>query len=437
MKRFLNLILFVLTTLLLAGCLGGKSEVFQFGSSAAPPSNLKAVAGDGEVTLTWNSQPGVEYWVFYAPGEGVTTDNWDTRGGQALPKATSPYTVPFLKNGQLYSFTVNARIDGGPGGPGAPSITATPRSLGDDWSDNGPRPAPGNLNAIIYRNNRFIVAGNQGALYSSPDLENGKPTWTKLTTPATADLYAITYGNSLYLAAGANGIILRSENGTSWTTQTSGVNKALNALDYGLDGNAQPVFVAAGETGTILTSPDGKNWTRRNSNTLWNLKAVLFTGAYWVAVGDAGTIRLSLDSITWLKPETVGGPLLPPNLNSVTIGLDRNNQPLLVAVGGLGAQLTSQNNGATWTHSTINAGTHFRGLTYGRRFIAVGPFGAIYTSLDGSNWTRQESGTVATLNAVAYSESGNIAIAGDNGSVLCGEVFEMAQSQKNAGKSRY
>lgn len=428
MKRLLTLVLFLLTTLLLSGCLGGKSETFDFGSPANPPGNLKAVAGDGSVTLTWDSQPGVEYWVFYAPGEGVTTDNWDSRGGHALPRASSPYEVPFLENGQLYSFTVNGRIDGGPGGPGASSVTATPRTLGNRWRNASPRPVTSkHLNAIVYGAGRFIVAGDQGSLYSTPDfvdIENQRPDWTALTSPTTENLHALTHGNA-FLAAGANGVILRSTDGASWTPLNSGTSKTL----YGLATDGEH-YVAVGETGTILISEDGITWKNRSSNINWglkgllgkpDLKAVLFTGTHWIAVGNTGSILVSLNAGDWGPPPSMP-PLALENLNGITYGMNLfTGMPMLVAVGGLGAQLSSFDNGLSWGKSTINVGVNFQSISFGRRFVAVGSLGSIYTSDDGSQWTTQQSGSISVLNAVAYSESGNIAAVGNDGYIAAAQ----------------
>lgn len=407
MKRFLALLTATLAIVLLSGCL---EKQLKLGSSASPPSGLQAVAGDSSVTLTWDNTPGVEYWVFYATGTDVTTDNWDTRGGTAIPRATSPFVVPNLINGQLYSFTVNARVDGGPGGPGASSVSATPRMLGNTWKDLSPTPKLHNLNAITYGNGRFVVVGDQGAMYTAPDFTT-TPTWSTLTNPETANLYAVDYGGA-YLAAGAAGTILRSTDGTTWTKQTSGTNQTL----YGLANNGGSGYVAVGETGTVRYSQGGETWSAGNSGTIRNLNAIIYTGR-WVAVGNTGTVRISLNANDWT------GVTVPTtqNLNSVVLGWDTTKYPpqaMLIAVGDAGTQLTSLDNGSTWTKSTINAGFNFKHITYGRQFVAVGNWGTIYTSDDGSKWTRQTSNTLSVLNSTAYSETGNIAVVGSDGLVL-------------------
>ena len=105
--------------MLLAGC-GGKGE------TAPAPTGFKVETLDGRATLTWDTVAGVEYWAFYAAAEGVTPANWtQLSNGKAVVNVTSPYIAGPLVNGTKYSFTVNGRTGGGPGGPGATDRKST------------------------------------------------------------------------------------------------------------------------------------------------------------------------------------------------------------------------------------------------------------------------------------------------------------------------
>ena len=115
-----------LTAALCVACGGG-------GGSAAPaPTGLAVVAGDTIATVSWDMVEGVEYWVFdvptsKAPGSTTAMGPWiGVSGGATFVKATSPFAVSGLVNGTGYSFSVNGRSSGGPGGPGATPVTATP-----------------------------------------------------------------------------------------------------------------------------------------------------------------------------------------------------------------------------------------------------------------------------------------------------------------------
>ena len=105
---------------LLVACGGGK------GSSAPPPTDFAVVPGDGLVTVTWTAAAGVDYWLMYAATS--TPINLKSPPGVHfwLINVSSPLEVTGLTNGQPYSFAMDARIDGGPGGPQTASVTATP-----------------------------------------------------------------------------------------------------------------------------------------------------------------------------------------------------------------------------------------------------------------------------------------------------------------------
>ncbi|MEK7738077.1 MAG: hypothetical protein AAB319_10030, partial [Pseudomonadota bacterium] len=117
MRIFRLLVVVLATAISVSGCLNT-------GSSAPPPtSGLTLAPGDGRITVSWEMAPGVEYWLFYAPASSISTTNWTSvAGGRALINVTSPLLLTGVANGLTYAFTVNARIDGGPGGAGAPSV---------------------------------------------------------------------------------------------------------------------------------------------------------------------------------------------------------------------------------------------------------------------------------------------------------------------------
>jgi len=124
MLRPLMLLAAILTGLLVAAC--GSS-----GNSADPPAQVDLVAGDGFITVTWTMAPGVDYWIFYANSPSISTSNWtDIPGSKSVIGAVSPFVATGLVNGAVYSFTINGRTNGGPGGEGSPSVSAIPRPAG-------------------------------------------------------------------------------------------------------------------------------------------------------------------------------------------------------------------------------------------------------------------------------------------------------------------
>jgi len=428
MNRLSCLIAAIAATLLLNGCLGG---ALNLGSSAAPPTNIQVFPGDSSVTLIWDSVPNVEYWVFAAPGSNVTTDNWNTQGGSAYPKANSPHVVTGLTNDTQYSFTINGRIDGGPGGPGSPSISATPRLAGASWAGGGAL-STNDLNGVTFgtilvngvaSSTAFVAVGAHGALYSSPDFNAwSTPVWTALTNPSSADLYAATYYNGVYLAAGAGGTILYSTDAITWTQQTSNTTGNLYAI--GINGIGG--YVAAGQGGAVITSVDGKTWTALTPLSAANghdLRGVAYGNLTWVVVGDGGTLLTSTDGTTWTAPISLASTI---NLKSVAYGVNVDPATntvigyIFVAIGDNGVLVTSAD-GVTWTQSTIGSTTNpnLKSVTFGRQFIAVGDSGSIFTSRNGTTWTAQTSSTTSNLKAVGHSTT-NYSVVGAAGTNLSG-----------------
>jgi len=107
---------------------------------------------------------------------------------------------------------------------------------------------------------------------------------------------AINLENELYVAIGGSRTILTSsDNGTTWTTLTSGTSGYRNGITLG---NSN--FVVVGESGEILTSSDGTTWTSRTSGTTNQLQGVTYGNGNFVAVGWSGTILTSSDNgTTW------------------------------------------------------------------------------------------------------------------------------------------
>jgi photosystem II stability/assembly factor-like uncharacterized protein len=385
MKRFFVFIMVAMVTMSLAGCFGS-------GASSAPqPANVAVAAKDSRVVVTWDSIPGVTYWIFTAVGAGVTPLNCSSMSacGTTL-YATSPQTVSSLPgtygtfgtvpltNGVQYSFTVNGRINGGPGGPGSPAIEATPRLAGNTWN-TGPSAGTTDLRGVAYGAGWFVTAGLGGSSFYSLDGN----VWNALSNPNPTDFYSVAFNGAVFLGVGANGNVMSLSPGQSaWTKQNSGTNNTLYAI---ANGNA--LVVAVGANGTIITTNNsGTSWTTDSSPPGYSLYGVAYgvakgIGTY-VAVGAAGTLLYSTDGVTWYRASS---PLPTIDLKGVTYGgLDVNGYGVFVAVGNNGTVLTSED-GVTWTQQTstnILPTSNLNSVAYTayRRFMAVGSDGNIYYS---------------------------------------------------------
>ena len=383
MKRLSAFFLAIIAALLLAGC-GNK------GNSAPAPTDVKVVPGDSSATVSWTMAPGVEYWVFVAAANSVTPENCSTLTGcRTAVNATSPQVVSALINGTAYSFTVNGRTGGGPGGPGSLSISTVPRLAGTSWSV-GTSMGANDLRGVTF-GTAFVAVGTQGAMFSSADAI----TWTALKSGASSDLNATVYGGT-YVAAGAGGAMLSSSDAITWTPRSSATPNNI----YALATNGNGGYLAAGANGTILYSNDsGVNWTAANSGTANDLHGLAYGNGRYVAVGANGTLLTSTDAAAW---QAVTGQS-SSDLIGVAYGLLSSTlKSQFVAIGANGT-LTTSTDGVTWTPQLPIVTTNtLAAVTYGRQFVAVGGNGSIFTSTDGINWQAQTSGTSSNLNAATH-----------------------------------
>ncbi len=411
-----------LAAISLGGCFGSG------GSSAAPPNNVAVAAKDGRVVVTWDMQPGVQYWIWKAAGTGVTPKTCSS-----LPQCTtsinvtSPATISGLSNGVTYSFTINSRINNGPGGDGSPAKSATPRLAGDTWragnvmGTNMRGVAYGTLNGV----GTFVAVGDSGLSYSGTlNSSIDGITWAPLNSATSSGLNAVNYdsAHAKYLAVGTGGAIVALTPATSNTNWSLLASPTTNTL-YALTNNGTGFTVATGAGGTVITSGDGSTWTVQSSVSALTTQP-LYGVAYgydstnarnvFVAVGAGGTILYSADGAAWSS--ALSGQAF--DLKSVTYGAAAG---VFLAVGTNGAVLTSPN-GINWTKvsttvltpSGLNLGTlasSLNAVTFsaGRRFVAVGNDGNIfyseYTSA-GSTWTQITP--PVTLNAIYAIATGGL-----------------------------
>lgn len=420
MKRIFTFIMVAVATLILQGCFGSG------GSSAPPPNNVVVAAKDSRGVVTWDMAPGVEYWIFRAVGSGITPTTCSSMSlCNTTIKVTSPLTVSGLSNGTTYSFTINGRTGGGPGGAGSPAIQATPRLAGGTWSTGTSLGATTTLRGVTY-GGAFVATGatgGTGALFSSTD---GK-TWAASTNPTAATSFnAVTYDSlrASYVSVGQGGTvaILTPSSSSSWYTQIN-----TTAIDlFAITNNGAGFIVAAGASGKIITSSTWGTWTP--ATTISPATTNAFNGVTYgydstnaryifVAVGVAGSVYYSIDGVNWIGA-TSG---TANNLMSVTYGADAG---VFVAVGASGTVLTSPD-GIAWATkpaTSIPGATLLNSVTYsaGRRFVAVANDGSIYYSEYASvaaTWTQAIPPSATALNAVitgGYYDFSAVGAAGAN-----------------------
>jgi hypothetical protein len=396
-QKLAHLLASLVLAIAAAGC-GSK------GSPADYPANFTVTPGDGAVTVSWTQVPGVEYWIFYGPGSDITTSNWALSGGSVIVEPNSPRVIGGLTNGRTYSFTINARTDGGPGGPGAPTQVAVPQLAGANWAVGAPLGTAtlnGSSSGVGAAGYAVIAVGEGGGIHTSL---NGAAYTAPANPSAPVDLNAVGYGGIGWVAAGDNGSLLFTQDGTTWTAKTSGTTANL----YGVTTLGSTGFVAIGGGGTILTSADATTWTAAVSGTTSDLYAAALGTTRYVVVGAGGTIVTTADGALWeTTPSGVTNDLrgvaFAP-IATVSEGVTVvTNQYVAVGTGGM---ILTSNDGLAWTVQPSPTTADLYSVVYGTQFVAVGKGGGIYTSPDGKAWTARTSGTTNDLTTVVRTLTG-------------------------------
>jgi hypothetical protein len=382
------------------------------GSSAPPPvGGITVVPGDGQVTVTWTSIPDVEYWLFYAPAASISTKDLSKIPNHVdILKVTSPYVVSGLANGVTYSFTLDGRTGGGPGGEGTPSVSAVPRLAGTVWTP-GTNGALGvaDMRGIAFGTAsdavlRYVAVGAGGAMYTGTD----GTTWSVITGAGAADLNAAVYTLSKYIAVGAAGSILTSADTITWSAATSNTTARLNAIT-----SNGAMVVAVGDGGTVRTSTDGVTWATPTSvSTTANLYGVNYAGTgLWTAVGAGGVVLASTDALTW----TTVASGTSADLKGVAVFSSYSSTAAVYvytyAVVGDAGTILSSTDGLSWTRQTLSPATNLQAIVaQSGQFVAVGSGGAAFTSADGATWVRQASGVTADLTGLIYTQGQYLAV---------------------------
>jgi hypothetical protein len=393
-KNFLALAALMAASLHLSSCGGG-------GSSASAPADFRVLAGDSSVTASWTAEPDVDYWIFYGPGSNITTTNWVTSGGGALANRTSPTVITGLVNGNTYSFTVNGRKGGGPGGDGAPTQVAVPRLAGSNWTVGttlGTGKLYGIASGALFAGYAMVTVGEGGVIYQTVA---GATTAAATNPAAPNDLYSVAFGVAGFVAVGANGTILQSTDSIAWTARASGTSQPLYAVAPISGG-----YVAVGGGGVILTSSDAQAWTVQSSGTTADLYAAVGSLGYIAVTGANGTLVTSPDRAAWTPRASGTTAALRGIAIGSTVATDGTTVVPVYAAAGDGGTLVMSADGATWVAKPPLGTARLNALSFGGQFVAVGAGGVIYVSPDGTTWTAQVSGTANDLFAITRTLTG-------------------------------
>jgi CSLREA domain-containing protein/uncharacterized repeat protein (TIGR02543 family) len=132
----------------------------------APPQNVQAVPGDGQVTLSWSPVQGATFYnIYMATQSGVTKANWQSKpGGMKHEGITgTTFTHTGLQNGTTYYFVVTAVNAAGESAE-SQEVSATPQASG------------GGTSATVTTPGGQVQVGLQGGTFTQgPTAQNVTP----------------------------------------------------------------------------------------------------------------------------------------------------------------------------------------------------------------------------------------------------------------------
>lgn len=398
--------------LLLSACGGG-------GSSAPAPNTFNVIEGDQQATLTWNDDTSVQYWLFYAPNASFTTvAEWSKlSGAKQLVGGSgkgihSPTVVTGLTNGTPYYFAMNARKDGGEGGPLTAVIKIIPRVSGNTWLNGDTMSSATTMRGIAQGTDSndstsvYVAVGDAGQVMQAPAyISTAKLAWTAKATLGK-QLNSVIYALGKFITVGADGYTAYATTPATWTAGTSSDSGTTNLNSVASNGST---VVAVGDNGRILTSTDGQSWTPATAVPAGtpNLYGVTYsTNGTWVAVGASCQVLTSTDAQTWTaKTITASGSGCTDLRSVATVAVTTNNVTsysfAAVGTGSSGGAIVTSSDGSTWTQLTDVGTAALYAVTPSAdgRFAAVGAGGAIFLASSLNTWAAPTtaSPTSATL----------------------------------------
>jgi photosystem II stability/assembly factor-like uncharacterized protein len=214
-------------------------------------------------------------------------------------------------------------------------------------------------------------------------------------------------------AVGAQGVFVQTFDDVSWTARAVDARDLFAVTCFGnLDG------WAAGDAGALAHTMDGgQTWTWQDAHASVSLRAIRFASAtLGVVAGDAGALAVTTDAgVTW---RTVA-PLTSASLHGLAVA---SNAGVILAVGDGGVVLRSADEGASFVLTHIAGAGDLRSVASdpdAHLVLAVDTLGAVWASTDAGEHFAREAAAGASLDAVAMTDDGTLAIAaGAHGTVL-------------------
>ncbi len=286
----------------------------------------------------------------------------------------------------------------------AETPTVTPMTSGDAYSFQFlPISNSALFRVAVYGDGKYLISGNSGVLFSSPDGVD----WKRQSSIPITNVLDIIYAGGQFVAVGDWGGIATSKDGISWTRRTSGVDKHLASIAY--SGNR---YVVSGQFGVLLYSNDGISWTSLKTGLSSHISSVAYGSGLFVAVTQDATVLTSSNGITWKQASL---RLYPLQAQAVIYG----DKGFVIGASGQNAVLLHSTDGNNWTRTYEAIGqAAFRSLFWDvDRYLAVNG-SEIVESKDGKVWSSVVSGTTKPLFKLASGGGATIIVASDGSGLI-------------------
>lgn len=224
------------------------------------------------------------------------------------------------------------------------------------------------------------------------------------TSNTTQDLEAIELrqitSNTYELwTVGTGGTILHSsDNGTTWTAQTSGVTATLTDVDFVTSTDGW----VSGSAGTILASQDaGTNWGVQAQGAPVVFDAVYFHNlSDGIVMGSGAAASTSTNGATW-NPNMISFAVTDIEFVSPTVGFASSYDGYVYKTTDAGLTWTAINTGFTPTFFNVD----FISATEGWLCGYTGTI--LHTTNGGTTWTQQPSGWASAISSIEFFDAQN------------------------------
>ncbi len=259
----------------------------------------------------------------------------------------------------------------------------------------------------IFKDKYYMIVSDEEAnliIYSENLSE-----WSLASDTAYSEITGISSSNDKLVCVGWHETVLSSSNGRHWDFEQKFSPHLLKVLWNGSH------FLAIGNDGTIVISVDGIHWTQYNTIIEHTLVDAVWTGSEYLALSveyDHSSYNIlhseiykSTDGINWTY------------LSSIN---EKNMEELYYFNGtafvlGRDGQIMISKDAINWSRAETGTDTWLRGLAWnGSQYVCVGLFGALLTSNDGISWVNHKPITTADLNCVIWNGLKFAAVGGWN-----------------------